>query len=355
MTYSNENEQIIAVRKNWKLINDICDPSLSVQIEAIKQNPRAILCIHNQTEQLHLKIVELFDYDYMFLFNLLGDKFGEPLPEDEGYYPALKGDYIIKMAIYANLIDTSEKVQHAMLDKDSHAFDFISEPYESVQVRAVQTSWPYIAQIKNPSEAVILAAVMSDVQALEHISNLSDETKLAIHKSGVNFNKTKFIGYDMFGEEKYFTTNLFKRLGKLNNECQIEAVKLHWSYIEEISDPCEEAQLEAVKQSYQAINSIKKPSEAAQQEAAMRCVDIIEKYNSGKVSQYDKQKAIDIINKLSKTAQEIVVKDNWKLADHFTLNRIICYAASRAFDLDFKKSIDKNQERPRLPYWYLKA
>lgn len=355
MTYSNENEQIIAVRKNWKLINTIDDPSLSVQIEAIKQNPRAILCIHNQTEELHLKIVELFDYDYIFSFNILGDEFGEPLPEDEDYDPAIHGDFIVEMDIYANLTDTSEKVQHAMLDKNSNAFECITEPYESVQVRAVQTSWPYIARIENPSEAVKLAAVMSNVKALELISNLSDETKLAILKSGVNFNKTEFSGYDRFGDEQYYSTSLFNRLGKLNNECQVEAVKLHWSYIEKISEPCEEAQLKAVKQSYMAINSIKKPSEAVQQEAAMRCADIIEKYNSGKASQYDKQKAIDIINKLSKTAQEIVVKDNWKLADHFILNRIICYAASRVFDLDFKKSIDKNQERPRLPYWYLKA
>lgn len=353
MNHLSEEEQKKLVRRNWRDIESIENPTISVQLAAVVQNPKAIMCISNPSEELHLQIVNLFDLDTTCKFNILGDWLGEPVPKSEESYTA--DQVIVDWPLYSNLGETSEKVQHAMLDKGIQAFEMIKNPCESVQIRAVKSFWPHITRIKNPSEQVKIAAVLSDIKALEYVKDLTDESKLAIIKSGINFNNTIHAGYDIYDDNIYTTRNLFKHLGRLSSESQVEAVKSHWSYIKEITNPCEEAQLEAVKQSYLAIKSIKKPSEAAQQEAAMRCVDIIEKYNSGKESQYDKQKAIDIINKLSKKAQEIVVRYNWKLADYFTSNRIICYAASRTLDLEFKNSSDKNKQKPKLPYWYLKA
>ncbi len=79
--------------------------------------------------------------------------------------------------------DPSEAVQLAAIEYSrGDAMRYIKNPTEKAQLAAVKIYGRYIAYIKNPSEAVKLAAVKNTGDAIEYIENPSEAVQLAAVK-----------------------------------------------------------------------------------------------------------------------------------------------------------------------------
>jgi len=107
----------------------------------------------------------------------------------------------------------------------------------------------YLPLIKNPSEAVQLAAVKQNVWAIDDIKNPSEAVQLAAVKQD---------GYAI------------QYINNPSEEMQLAAVNQDGSAIDYIENPSEEMQLAAVNQDGHAIKYIKNPSEAVKKLANKR-------------------------------------------------------------------------------------
>ena len=117
--------QIAVVKDSWRAIGHIKNPSVEVQLAAIKTNAEAI-------------------------------------------------KYIVKKAIVP-----SEEVQLAAVSEYGGAIEYIDNPTEKAQLAAVTQNGLAIKHIDNPSEEVQLAAVKQTGYAIKHIANPSEELQLA--------------------------------------------------------------------------------------------------------------------------------------------------------------------------------
>jgi len=79
----------------------------------------------------------------------------------------------------------SEAMQLAAVNQNGDAIQYIKNPSEDVQLAAVQQDARAIRYIKNPSEAMQLAAVQQDARAICYIKNPSEAMQLsAVQQDG---------------------------------------------------------------------------------------------------------------------------------------------------------------------------
>jgi len=123
------------------------------------------------------------------------------------------------------------------------AIQYVKNPSEAVQLAAVNQYWYAIRYIKNPSEAVQLAAVSENWRAIQYIDNPSEAVQLVAVKAD---------------------GDAIQYIKKPTEAVQIAAVSNSWNAIYLIVNPSEAVQLAAVNRKGKAIQFIKNPSEAAQ-------------------------------------------------------------------------------------------
>jgi hypothetical protein len=137
----------------------------------------------------------------------------------------------------------SEALLLAAVKQDGQAIEYIKNPSETVINEAFKTYVGALKYMKNPSEAVQLAAVKRNGYAIEHIENPSEALQLAaVERNGAAIRYIK----------------------NPSEAVQFAAVKLNGNAIKYIENPSEALQLEAVKQNGWAIQYIENPSEAVQ-------------------------------------------------------------------------------------------
>ena len=144
----------------------------------------------------------------------------QPETEEQSHRPLM----FLFGSLTEDIRNPSNAVQLAAVQQDGYVIKHIMNPSEALQLAAVQQDGWAIQSIENPSEAVKLAAVQEDGYAIRHIKNPSEAVQLA-------------------------------------------AVQRHGCAIKYIENPSEAVQLAAVRRNWRAIYYIKNPSEAAKKAA----------------------------------------------------------------------------------------
>jgi hypothetical protein len=124
----------------------------------------------------------------------------------------------------------------------------IKNPSEAVQLAAVNQEGYVIQYIKNPSEAVQLAAVKQDGYAIQYINNPSEDVQLAAVKQN---------GYSI------------AYIKNPSEDVQLATVNQRGYAIRYIENPSEDVQLAAVNQDGNAIKYIKNPTISVQMMAKL--------------------------------------------------------------------------------------
>jgi hypothetical protein len=140
----------------------------------------------------------------------------------------------------------SEAVQMAAVNQNGHTIQYIKNPTEAVQMAAVNKNGLTIKHIPNPGEAVQMAAVNKNGLAIGYISNPGEAVQLA----AVNRN-----GFAL------------KHIKNPSEAVQLAAVNHDGFAIEYIKNPTEDIQMAAVNQNGISIGNISNPSEAVQMAA----------------------------------------------------------------------------------------
>jgi hypothetical protein len=140
----------------------------------------------------------------------------------------------------------SEAVQMAAVNQNGHTIQYIKNPTEAVQMTAVNKNGLTIKHIPNPGEAVQMAAVNKNGLAIGYISNPGEAVQLA----AVNRN-----GFAL------------KHIKNPSEAVQLAAVNHDGFAIEYIKNPTEDIQMAAVNQNGISIGNISNPSEAVQMAA----------------------------------------------------------------------------------------
>ena len=140
----------------------------------------------------------------------------------------------------------SEAVQMAAVNQNGHTIQYIKNPTEAVQMTAVNKNGLTIKHIPNPGEAVQMAAVNKNGLAIGYISNPSEAVQLA----AVNRN-----GFAL------------RHIKNPSEAIQMAAVNHDGFAIGDIKNPSEDIQMAAVNQNGISIGSISNPSEAVQMAA----------------------------------------------------------------------------------------
>ena len=151
---------------------------------------------------------------------------------------------------------------------DGNAIKYIKNPSEAVQIAAVKYNGPAIQYIENPSEAVQIAAVKKNGLAIQYIKNPSEAVQIAAvnQNSGV----IKFItnpseAVQMVAvSQNGFAIKFFTNPSEAVQLAAIKAAKPNEYAIKYIKNPSEAVQIAAVNQNGFAIDFINNPSEAVQ-------------------------------------------------------------------------------------------
>ena len=151
--------------------------------------------------------------------------------------------------LYLPLIkNPSEAVQLAAVKQNVWAIDDIKNPSEAMQLAAVNQNGDAIQYIKNPSEDVKLAAVQQDARAIRYIKNPSEAMQLA--------------AVNRYG-------GVIRYIKKPSEDVQLAAVNQDGHAIKYIKNPSEDVQLAAVNQNGNVIRFIKKPTISVQMMAKL--------------------------------------------------------------------------------------
>jgi hypothetical protein len=149
-------------------IEYIKNPSEQVQMAAVKQAGRAIVYIKNPSEQVQMAAVKKDGQAIEYIKN--------PSPEVQ---LAAGSQYGLAIKYIKN---PSEQVQMAAVSQDGWAIEHIKNPSEQVQMAAVNKNGRAIEHIKNPSEQVQMAAVNKNGRAIVYIKNPSEQVQMAAQK-----------------------------------------------------------------------------------------------------------------------------------------------------------------------------
>jgi hypothetical protein len=167
-----EKENIRLVTLNPMNIKDIINPSVVVQLEAVRQNGWAIQFIKDPSEEVQLEAVRQNGYAIRFIKD----------PSEEMKLEAVRQNgYAIQF-----IKDPSETVQLEAVRSNGYAIRFIKDPSEEMKLEAVRQNGYAIQYIKDPSETVQLEAVRQDGRAFRYIKDPSEEMKLeAVRQNGL--------------------------------------------------------------------------------------------------------------------------------------------------------------------------
>lgn len=150
-----EIEKLKTVQKEGDLIKYFENPSESIQMAAVQQNPWALLQIENPAEAVKLEAVGRKAEMYKYIEN----------PTEDFKLKVVKKNG----AAIRYMLEPSEEIQVAAVDQDPWAIKRIYNPFESAQLKAVQKIGRTVQTIKNPTSAVELAAVKQEPMAIRFI------------------------------------------------------------------------------------------------------------------------------------------------------------------------------------------
>jgi hypothetical protein len=274
-----ELEQIAAVKKDWRAISYIQNPSLEVQLAAVQQNGGAIRNIWNPGERVQIAAVQENGLTIRFIKNpsptfftdpevkraivralLVSIKSGRSIEDILDLLDRHQVDWSeLKMIRSAatrtpitesrDLNSMSELEQIAAVKQNGWAIEYIQNSSLRVQLAAVNQNGYAIEYIDNPSEQVQLAAVKQNGWAIEYIQNSSLEVQLAaVQQNG--------------GAIGYIPNPVL--------EVQLAAVEQNGHAIYHIRNPGLQVQLAAVKQNGWTIRYIQNPSLEVQLAAVLQ-------------------------------------------------------------------------------------
>lgn len=161
----------------------------------------------------------------------------------------------------------SEAVQLAAVKHARYgdAIKYIENPSEAVQLAAVNENADSIRFIENPSEAAQIATVEQDGYAIRFLKDPSEAVQMAaVNRNGmvIHYIKNPSEAVQMAAVKQ--DGNTIRYIENPSEAVQLAAVKLDGSDIEYIKNPSEIVQMIAVKQNASVIKYIRNPTEAVQ-------------------------------------------------------------------------------------------
>ena len=227
--YSDESSVMKQVMISPEGIKGIKNPSVELQLLAVKNNPSSIQHIDSPSEELQLMAVKNNPISIQHIDN----------PSEEVQLIAVNQDSdVIKY-----IDNPTEKVQLMAVRQDGRIIQHIDNPTEKVQLMVVKKDGYVIRLIDNPSEEVQLAAVNQVPYAIQHIDNPSEEVQLAA---------VERLPYAI------------QHIDNPTEKVQLIVINKAGMKIEYINNPSEETQLIAVRKNEYAIEDIDNPTEKAQ-------------------------------------------------------------------------------------------
>ena len=133
----------------------------------------------------------------------------------------------LELSIFIDLLNiVDEDTCISMLNSPPHMIKYIKNPSEAVQLAAVTENGNSIGFLKNPSEAVQVAAMNENIYAIQYIKNPKEFLQLLA------------VNHDGF---------CIQYIKNPSEQIQLEAVKQDGKSIRYIKQPSEQVQLESVK------------------------------------------------------------------------------------------------------------
>lgn len=160
--------QIAALKRDGYAIRNIDNPSEQLQLLAVKQNGNAISEIENPTEAVKLAAVTNDGNAINYISN----------PSDELKLAALRQNGTVLMHIQN---PTDEMIEVA-IDRSPYAIKFVKNPSERLQLKVVTDNAGLIWYINNPTERVQLAAVNNEPNDIGALKNPSKQVQMAAVK-----------------------------------------------------------------------------------------------------------------------------------------------------------------------------
>jgi len=164
-----------------------------------------------------------------------------------------------------NINEASEAEQIVIIQNlDITLFEHIKNPTEAVQLAAVKIDAQLIRHIKNPSEAVQLKAVRGHLYAIRYIKTPTKTVKIEAEARRIRSMKSAILSKTNLWPELTLGVRNPTEWHEISEAAQLLAVEYKPEYIEYIKNPTEAVQLVAVKQFGLTIKYIKNPTEAVQ-------------------------------------------------------------------------------------------
>ena len=234
-----EAEQIVYVKRNWRNIKDITNPTIPVQLAAVQQNGGAIKFITNPILEVQLAAVQQTGYAIEYITN-----------------PSLE-------------------VQLAAVQQTGDAIYFITNPSIPVQLAAVQQDGGAIQFITNPTPLIQTAACFQDPTAINWIYPI-ESTNVSLMKKYLDELNDERLAYLERIESESLTESINSTdPNNWTEDKQIAFVKQDYEHIKRIKNPSEAVQLAAVQQNGWAIEFITNPSLEVQLAAVQKYGPVI--------------------------------------------------------------------------------
>ena len=261
-----EELQLAAVKEFGDSIRHIKEPNEKVKLAAVKQSGTAIQYIKNPSKKVK-KIATLA------LKNV-----------KESQIQSFASGY----GMIQYVTNPSEKLQLKAVKRYPHNLEFIKKPSEKVKLAAVQKNGYTLQYIKNPTKEIIVAAISRNGEAISYVKNPSESLKLkAVSRASVAILYIK----------------------SPSELVQLKAVETDGKAIKHIKNPSEEVKLAAVKEDGEAIKYIKDPSEAMKLEAATWYYNLeYIKNPTKKMILKAYRKNTDVLNAIKNPSDELVRK-----------------------------------------------
>lgn len=244
--------QLIALRQTYEAYNYINNPHPIVTELAIAMNGLFIKHIENPSERL-MMIAISSNSDSLQYIKEQGDTFKLDLLRYDGK--------TIKI-----FQDPSEEYKLIAVTQDGKAIKYIKDSSDNIKTIAVKNSYKAIKYIDDPSERLKLLAIRTDIRAYKYIKNPSDSVK-DIFRGNSTEHKLKNLDY--IGEEEQISIitknpKLISHFKKPSKEVQKAAVSVDHNVVTLISNPDIDAIDIVLKSNPSYIRTMKCPSERRQ-------------------------------------------------------------------------------------------
>ena len=161
-----EEQQLEAIKLNWYAISLIENPTVAAQKAAFAQNVQAILYVKNGLCEDLKAALNLLD-EASLLTALNGDpnilKF---VTNPDLLKAAIRADW----KIVRKIDNASDELWAEAVRVNADALKYVRDPGEAVLVAAVERDWTYLQEIEHPTALVVESAVKQDYRAFEYVS-----------------------------------------------------------------------------------------------------------------------------------------------------------------------------------------